>query len=88
MSEFHRKIDKTETAFSVRNNPTILDLMLSFLNIPSHTHIPPSSMQHVICECVSIFSRAHTHVQNKMQTHECVLLADFLCVYLSMLVCV
>lgn len=55
MSEFNRKIGKTETAFSVRNNPTILDLMLTFFNIPSHTHVPPSSMQHVICECAACY---------------------------------
>lgn len=51
MSEFNRGMGKTETAFSVRNNPTSLDLTLTFLLIFLLTLIPPSSMLYVISEC-------------------------------------
>lgn len=71
MSEFNRKIGKANIPFSVRTNPALLELTLTFFIIPSHGS--DASIFYVTCHmCVSTFSRAHAHVQNEMLIQECV----------------
>lgn len=73
MSEFSRKIGKANVPFSVRNNPTLLELTLRFFII--HSHGSDASILYVACYMsVSTFSRARAHVQNEMQIQECVYL--------------